>query len=600
MSGKRKNTPVQKDDILHLTIEDIGNDGEGIGHVVLPAQSGNAQPGGMQSGGARFASAESESAGAEQGKRYTVFVKDAVVGDTVTAAVMKAAPGYAYARLLSVDCPSPDRVEASCPIARQCGGCQLQTLRYEKQLAFKQKKVRGNLLRLGSFAPALLDRVMRPIVGMEEPFRYRNKAQVPLGTDRSGKPVAGFYAGRTHSIVPMTDCLLGDVGNDRILRAVLDYMQEEQVPAYDEKSGRGLLRHVLIRTGLYSREIMVCLVVNGKTLPAEERLVERLRTLPGVAGISLNCNEARGNVILGKTLRVIWGAEAIRDSLRVFAVEDMGAESREGLTEREEAGDGAGSDIGSGAGLASGVRFVSTGERVDFRISPLSFYQVNPKQTEKLYSLVLDFAGLTGKETVWDLYCGIGTISLFLARRAGKVYGVEVIPEAIRDARENARLNGICNVQFEVGRAEEVLPRYVERHREEYREHPVDVIVVDPPRRGLDDVTIATCLAMAPKRIVYVSCDSATLARDLAKLTRGQRSRDGEEYRYELERVQAVDQFGQTVHVETVVLLSHKAPDSHINVKVEFGEGKGKVPLDKIAERAEKYKAKEKVTYKMI
>ena len=494
----------KKNDMLTVTIEDMGHDGEGIGKV----------------------------------DGYTVFVKDAVIGDTVRAKIMKAKKNYGYARLMEIVSPSPDRVEPVCPYARQCGGCQIQALSYEKQLCYKENKVRNNLVRIGGFSDEELP--MEPIIGMDNPFRYRNKAQFPVGTDKDGNIVTGFYAGRTHSIINNRNCYLGVEVNEKILDIVLDYMKKYHVAAYDEVSGKGLVRHVLIRYGFRSKEIMVCLVVNGNRIPRFDKLVEELVKIPGMTSITLNVNRERTNVILGSEVKLLWGQMYITDGI----------------------GD------------------------VSYQISPLSFYQVNPVQTERLYGKALEYAGLNGNETVWDLYCGIGTISLFLARKAKQVYGVEIVPAAIEDARRNAALNGIENAEFFVGRAEDVLP-------EKYEKEGIyaDVIVVDPPRKGCEESVLDTMVKMQPEKIVYVSCDSATLARDL-KCLRGRG--------YEVMRGCPVDLFPETVHVETVVLLSHKKPDGHINVKVEFGEGDGKVPLDNIAKRAESYKPKERVTYKMI
>ncbi len=465
----------KKNDIVRVIIEDIGNDGEGIGRV----------------------------------DGYTLFVKDAVVGDTVEARITKCKKNYGYARVEKVMTPSPFRVEPRCPVYRQCGGCQIQTLQYERQLSYKQDKVRENLIRIGGFPAEQIDAVMEPVVGMEEPWHYRNKAQFPIGCDRDGNLIAGFYAGRTHDIIANTDCLLGPAENRIILETVLTYMRENHVSAYNETTGKGLVRHVLIRTGFFSGEIMVCLVINGKGLPEEEKLAERLSGLrfekeaPGakIASISVSVNRERTNVIMGQKIRTLWGRERIDDSLAV----------------------------------------PGSAERITFSISPLSFYQVNPRQTEKLYGIALEYAGLTGKETVCDLYCGIGTISLFMAKRAGRVYGVEIVPQAVEDARENARRNQITNAEFYVGKAEEVLPELYEKG-----ELRPDVIVVDPPRKGCDETCLETMIAMRPERIVYVSCDPATLARDLKVLCRGG---------YEIRRVRAVDQFGQTGHVETVCLM---------------------------------------------
>ncbi|MCM1263162.1 MAG: 23S rRNA (uracil(1939)-C(5))-methyltransferase RlmD [Butyrivibrio sp.] len=470
----------QKNDIVTVKIEDIGNDGEGIGRI----------------------------------DGYALFVKDAVIGDTVEARITKIKKNYGYARLEKVITPSSFRVEPRCTFHRQCGGCQIQAMAYEKQLEFKHNKIRNNLIRIGGFAPEYVDAVMEPIIGMRNIWHYRNKAQYPVGYDRNGNLVAGFYAGRTHDIIHNTDCAIGGRENKQILETILTYMKENNVPAYHEATGEGLIRHILIRTGFASGEIMVCLIINGKTLPLEKALVEKLTQIElgekHIASISVNVNTERNNVIMGKETRTLWGKDYIEDSIRIL-------ESADG--EEKIAGE------------------------VKFHISALSFYQVNPEQTEKLYSIALDYAGLTGNETVWDLYCGIGTISLFLARYAKQVYGVEIIPQAIEDAKENARINGIGNAEFYVGKAEEVLP-------EKYEKDGIhaDVIVVDPPRKGCDEKCLETMLAMQPERIVYVSCDSATLARDLRVLADGG---------YEVKRVRGVDQFGGTVHVETVIMMQY-------------------------------------------
>ena len=492
----------RKNDIVTLEIVDCGTDGEGIGKA----------------------------------DGFTVFVKDAVIGDIVTAKIMKAKKNYGYGRLMEILKPSPYRVEPVCPSARQCGGCQLQAVSYEEQKVFKEKKLRGHLERIGGFR----DLPMEPMIGMDEPYHYRNKAQFPVGRNKEGRIITGFYAGRTHAIIENRDCALGIPQNKEILDIVIAHMEKYGIAPYDEMTGKGLVRHIFVRYGFFTGELMVCLIINGQDLPHQKELIEKLREIPGMASISLNINKKRSNVILGDKVKTIWGQEYITDKI----------------------GD------------------------ISYEISPLSFFQVNPKQTWKLYSKALEYADLHGEETVWDLYCGIGTISLFLAQQAKFVRGVEIVPAAIDDAKRNAQINNIENVEFFVGKAEEVLPR-------EYEKNGVyaDVIVVDPPRKGCDEMLLKTILKMQPKRVVYVSCDSATLARDLRFLC---------DNGYELKKVCGVDQFPQTVHVETVVLLSHKKPDGHINVKVEFGEGEGKVPLDNIAKRAEEYKPKERVTYKMI
>ena len=519
-----------KNDIVTVKIEDIGTEGEGIGKL----------------------------------EGFTLFVKDAVMGDVVEARLVKVKKNYAYARLEKVLTSSPLRVKPVCPYHKQCGGCQIQAMSYEAQLQFKENKVKNNLVRIGGFDRLFIESVMEPVVGMEQPWHYRNKAQFPVGTDKDGRIITGFYAGRTHSIIANTDCALGVEENEPILQKVLAYMQNEKVSAYDETTGQGLVRHILIRKGFTSGEIMVCLVINGKSLPKEDRLVSTLREIPGMTSIWLNYNTKNTNVIMGTEGRVLWGQNTITDVIHRRSIEE----------------------INSGKDCLRYDSKENAPQGITFAISPLSFYQVNPIQTEKLYSLALEYAGLTGEETVWDLYCGIGTISLFMAQCAKEVHGVEIVPQAIEDARKNAERNHIENATFYVGKAEEVLPRLYEE------EHIfADVICVDPPRKGCDEACLNTIIKMAPKRIVYVSCDSATLARDLKYLC---------ENGYEIRKVRAVDQFGQTVHTETVVLLSHKKADSYIHIDVEFGEGEGKIPVDSIAKRAEAYKPKEKVTYKMI
>ena len=475
---------MQKNDTAVIEITDIGVGGEGIGKL----------------------------------DGYTLFVKDAVIGDRVEVKVIKAKKNYGYGRLMRVIDPSPHRVEPRCRFARQCGGCQIQEMSYERQLEFKQKKVYDDLVRIGDFAPELIGRVMEPVVGMDDPFGYRNKAQFPFGTDREGNPVTGFYAGRTHDIIANTDCALGVPVNRDILEIILAFMKKYQIPSYNEKTGDGLIRHALIRYGFVTKEIMVCLVINGSAIPHADELIRQLQAIPGMTGVSVSENTRRDNVIMGETYRVLWGKGYITDYIG----------------------------------------------KIRYQISPLSFYQVNPVQTEKLYSLALEYADLKGGETVWDLYCGIGTISLFLAQKAGKVYGVEIVPQAIEDARRNAELNGIRNAEFFVGKAEEVLPAFYEQKRAEgSAETHADVIVVDPPRKGCDGKLLDTIVKMAPEKVVYVSCDPATLARDLKILCANG---------YELVKVRPVDQFPMSVHVETVALLSKLKTDKHIEVELEMDE----------------------------
>ncbi len=491
--NRREKMTWKKNDAITLTIEDISEEGAGIGRT----------------------------------EGYIWFVKDTVIGDRIEASVMKVKKSYGFARLIRVLEPSPFRVEPRCPSARACGGCQLQAMAYKEQLRFKERKVYHHLKRLGGVEKLRMASdarskdqrpdmavageegepwiKMEPIIGMENPWRYRNKAQFPFGRDKNGKLIYGFYAGRTHAIIQQEDCLLGVEENKGILGIIQGYMEDFHIPPYEESSHTGLVRHALIRKGFSTGEIMVCLIINGESLPHGDVLVERLKVVKGMTDISFNVNKERTNVILGEKVVNLYGRGYITDAL----------------------------------------------SNITYRISPQSFYQVNPVQTEKLYQTALEYAGLTGKETVWDLYCGIGTISLFLARRAKKVYGVEIIPAAIQDARENARQNGILNTEFFVGKAEEVLP-------EQYHKNKVyaEVIVVDPPRKGCDKACLDTIVEMGPERVVYVSCDSATLARDVKYL--GERG-------YVVRRVRTVDLFGECVHVETVCLLSNRKPkpDTH-------------------------------------
>jgi len=498
-----RNGMWNKNELCEVTITDLGAEGEGIGKV----------------------------------DGFPLFIKDALPGDVIEAKILKAKKNYAFARVERVITPSPYRITPACPYARACGGCQIQALAYEKQLEFKQDKVRNHLVRIGGVDAEHLDTIMEPIIGMDVeegsiPMRYRNKAQFPVGRDKSGKTICGFYAGRTHDIIANTDCILGVTENELVLKTVLAYMEKHQVEAYDEKTGKGLVRHVLIRKGFVSQQLMVCLVINGKTLPKADILADELWNIPGMHSFSISVNEENTNVILGRTYQTLRGEDTIKDTIY-----QSDYDAAKGVwTRREDSG-------------------------VEYHVSPLSFYQVNPGQTQRLYSTALAYAGLTGRETVWDIYCGIGTISLFLAKSAAQVRGVEIVPQAIEDARANAANNRITNVEFYVGKAEEVLPEYYEKENAAGRKAHADVIVVDPPRKGCDEVCLNTMVQMQPDRIVYVSCDSATLARDVKYL---------QEQGYELKKVRACDMFGNTMHVETVVLLSQRKADNHIEVDLDL------------------------------
>ncbi len=449
---------LKKNDQVEIEIEDIGSEGEGIGRY----------------------------------EGYTLFVKDTVMGDRALVQVMKTGKTYGYARLVKLIIPSNYRVEPRCEIAARCGGCQLMHVDYERQLRYKEDKVRNCLQRIGGFSEI----PMEPICGMEEPYYYRNKSQYPVGRNKDGSIAIGYYAERTHAIIDTSHCYIGAKVNEVIIAIVRAFLEKYKLEPYQEEQHKGLLRHILTRVGFCTGEIMVCLVINGRELPHKAALIEDLIKIKGMKSICLNVNKEKTNVILGNEIIPLWGEPYITDYI----------------------GD------------------------IKYQISPLSFYQVNPVQTKKLYDLALNYAELHGEETVWDIYCGIGTISLFLAQKAKKVYGVEIVPQAIEDANKNAQINGITNTQFFVGAAEEVLPA-------KYKEDKIyaDVIVVDPPRKGCDQSLLDTILAMAPKRVVYVSCDPATLARDLKYLC---------EKDYQLTRVRAVDQFGHSTHVETVVLMT--------------------------------------------
>jgi 23S rRNA (uracil1939-C5)-methyltransferase len=471
---------MNKNEIVKVNITDFGTEGEGIGKV----------------------------------DGFTLFVKGGVPGDVVEAHVLKVKKNLGYAKIEKILTSSPDRVEPRCPVASRCGGCQIQQLSYEKQLEIKKKKVFDCLTRIGGVDPESLEGCFEGIIGMEEPWHYRNKAQYPVGIDRDGNPRIGFYAYHSHNIIENDACEIEKPLCAAVLKDLREVISRFNITPYDEIVGKGELRHCLIRTGFSTGEVMVCLVINakGKELNKWKAGSEMAQTLVksisedavklGFKFVSLciNVNTKNTNVILGDKLYPVYGPLYINDMI----------------------GD------------------------VIFRISPLSFYQVNPVQTRKLYDKALEYADLSGKETVWDLYCGIGTISLFLARKAKKIYGVEIVPQAIENAKENARINNITNAEFFCGAAEDALPRL---NRDLTDAEKCDVVVVDPPRKGCDEKLLDTVVKMSPSRIVYVSCDPATLGRDVKYLaSRG----------YTLQKACAVDQFCHSMHVETCVLLERR------------------------------------------
>ena len=486
----------KKNQEVILKIDDLGNNGEGIGHV----------------------------------DGYALFVKEALPGETIRAGIMKCKKNYGFARLLEVLEPSPDRVEPQCPAARPCGGCTLQHLSYNAQLRYKENKVKNCLTRIGGVDLATVEWL--PILGMQEetPWHYRNKAQFPVREqlDENGKPhaVTGFYAGHSHRVIPMTDCAIQAPIMREILEIVLAWMDNTNIPAYNEEHRTGLVRHIYIRTGYHTGQIMVCLVLNApnkKKMGINEGkftlLVDNLTKIAGMTSICLNFNPENTNVILGKKTTTLWGQDAIEDTI---------------------------------GGIC-------------YRISPQSFYQVNPVQTEKLYRTALEFADIKPGETVWDLYCGIGTISLFIAKELGsdgEVIGVEIVPEAIENAKENARRNSITNARFYAGAAEEVVPKLISADGSESAK--ADVVVVDPPRKGCDQTLLDTIVRMSPNRIVYVSCDPATLARDVKVLA----AKD-----YEVKKVRTCDMFPMGGHVETVCLLSKlREAKHHVSVMLDMDE----------------------------
>ena len=452
----KKIVPVQKNEYYDVKIESLTHDGLGVARV----------------------------------DGFPVFVANALVGEEINMKVTLVKKTYAFGRAVDYFVTSGERVKPECGIYKQCGGCQVQHLSYEGQLKMKHDTVVNHLKRIGHIE----DANVLPTIGMQNPSRYRNKTQVPFGY-ADGKVVAGFYQKRSHEIINMQSCLIQTDISDQIVETMRQLCQELEIAPYNESLNLGVLRHVIVRVGFKTEEIMVTLVTRTHEIPNSELLIQRLVSkYPKIKSIAQNVNPKVTNVIFGDETRMLYGESYIYDEM-------------------------------------NGIRFA---------ISPRSFYQVNPIQTETLYSKAVEYAQLSGNEIVFDAYCGIGTITLFLAQHAKQVYGVEIIPEAIEDAKMNARLNGFENTQFAVGKSEEIIPAWIENGI------VPDVIVVDPPRKGCDRSLLDTMLEAAPDRIVYVSCDSSTLARDLRVLIDGG---------YKLEVVQPVDMFPQTAHIECVAKL---------------------------------------------
>lgn len=514
---RNKEQSLQKNDLIMLEITDLTEEGQGVG----------------KKDGLVF------------------FVKDSVMGDWVEARILKVKKNYTYAKVEKLLEASPYRITPLCPVAGKCGGCQLQHLSYEKELSWKEDRIAQSLIRIAGLSPEEVESKKEGILGGVL-SRYRNKAQYPVQSrkeirsggatsvsdwkvdgkwpgknkieakEKSSDLSMGFYGFHSHRIIETEDCLINSAENPLILECIKEWAREYKISGYEEETGKGLLRHIFLRKGFSTGEILLCLVLNGKSLPHGKELWERLQDLSlsveeggqvqgSIVGLCVNINEGSGNAILGRETRCLYGKDSIEDKI---------------------------------------------GE-LSFSISVPSFYQVNPVQTEKIYGKALEYAALTGEETVWDCYCGIGTISLFLAQKAKQVYGLEIVPEAIENAKKNAEKNGLQNAEFFVGAAEEVLPKWVEEQKRELSAKGadcgigdmVDVVSLDPPRKGCDEACLSAVLELSPKRIVYVSCDPGSLARDMKYLREGG---------YKLEKWVGIDNFPRTGHVETVVFLSRK------------------------------------------
>jgi 23S rRNA (uracil1939-C5)-methyltransferase len=422
---------------------------------------------------------------------FAVFVQGAIEGERVRIKIIKVLKNYAIARIIDFIEKSPSRKEPFCPVYKRCGGCSLQHMSYEMTLDFKRQAVIDNLTRIGG----LPDVTVKKTLGMKDPMNYRNKAQFPVGAGKDG-PVAGFFARRSHDIVETPYCGIQHPLSDKTKDIVLCFMREHKIPAYDEYTGKGLIRHIVTKIAFGTGEVMVIIVTTRPEIPQKSKLISLLKEeIPGLTSVILNVSPKKGNVILGNRNITLYGRDTIQDRL----------------------GD------------------------LSFEISPLSFYQVNPVQTKLLYEKTIEYANLTGQETTYDIYCGIGTIALFAARKSGMVIGIEVVPEAVEAAKRNAANNEIRNVEFYTGQAEKVFPELFAMGK------TADVVFIDPPRKGCDEALLKTLVDMAPGRIVYVSCNPATLARDLKYLTANN---------FKVEEVQPVDMFPWTEHVECVVLIT--------------------------------------------
>lgn len=453
------NIPVEKNKDYKIEISGMGHNGEGVGKI----------------------------------DGFTVFVPGAITGELIEAKIVKLEKSYAIGKILNIIKTCEHRIESICPIYKKCGGCNIQHLSYEGQLDFKRQRVIDALTRIGK----LEDITVNKVIGMDNPYRYRNKVQLPVG-EMNGNIQIGFYAPRTHDIIDMDTCYIQDEVADKIIRLIREWIKEYKIPVYNEETGTGVIRHIMIRSAFKKNEVMIVLVTNKDDFDYKEEFINIiLNNVENVTSIVQNINKKKTNVILGDVCKTLWGKDAITDYIGKFK----------------------------------------------FNISPKSFFQVNPVQTEVLYSKALEYANLDGNQTVFDAYCGAGTISLFLAQKAKKVYGVEIVPEAIENAIENAENNNINNVEFIVGEAEKVIPELINKGVK------AEVVVVDPPRKGCEKELLLAIAKMSPDRIVYVSCDPGTLGRDLSILR---------DLGYITQEVQPVDMFPQTAHVESIVLLQRE------------------------------------------
>ena len=452
-----KNIPVEKNQDYVIDITGMGFEGEGVGRI----------------------------------EDYTVFVQGALLGEKAKVKIVKANKNFGFGKLLEVIEPAVNREEPSCTIYKRCGGCQLQHLSYEGQLEFKTQRVKDVISRIGK----LENVIIHPTMGMKNPYRYRNKVQLPVGIN-NGHVEIGFYAPRSHDIIPMDSCGIQDEVADKVVALTKEWVKKYNIETYNEENSSGIIRHIMIRKAFKTGEVMVVIVTNSEKLPYKNEFVDSMvNNIKGIKSVIQNINGKKTNVILGEKCITLWGEATITDYIGKFA----------------------------------------------FKISPLSFFQVNPIQTEVLYNKALEYAELKGNEVVFDAYCGAGTISLFLSQKAKKVYGVEIVPQAIENAIENAKENKVNNAEFIVGQSEKVIPELIDKGIK------ADVVVVDPPRKGCEKELLEAMASMNPKRIVYVSCDPGTLARDLGIL---------EELGYRTLEVQPVDMFPHTAHVECVALVN--------------------------------------------